>query len=275
MGKTTQLLNSASFFVLIFMGTFFILTDDDLSETELTSCVWILAANLASASRNTFAKSSDHLSNEKSEMFVLANISLFAFVLYLPIYAFLRIYRNNTFDPNGFAIKYETINFLALASLLSFVDQMLTFRMLTQIKTISHSCINTINRSFTAICSILFVDSSSLGRVSLRQCFGFVLTNLGVLFYLVEKSNFLMSYNRTKREKSLGRKILVGLISSMILINISFSITFTLKIEQTDVRPDDFVTLEELSPRIICIRKIQGIIFCRKKINNIKEIYHF
>lgn len=234
------------------------------------------AANLASASRSVFFKIKMKETKLYSPFNTFLHINFASFCLYIPIYIFQAFYNQNPslflslFNQPEFILS-KAFEFLVLGSLFNFFSNIFSFKVLSNIDSVSHSVINLIKRVFIVISSKL-VFSTPITSV---QWFGMILANMGVLSYSIEK---IRSPNTTQvsqisfHKKEASKKlllILVGLIifMSCFVSNNKTSLNVAEKIEiSNQIR---FVDLIETNTgdnmRIKCIEKIKDEIKSKLK----------
>ena len=143
----------------------------------------IFFANLATASRSVLYKI--HFDTLSTHSFYL-NINFVSFCLFMPFYLLKQVfftastaYSFDLFDPSSPALKY-----LLLASTLNFAYNLLSFKILEQVSTLTHSIINIMKRMYVVFGSMV-VLATKLTHV---QYVGVLVADCGCLVYAYLKT---------------------------------------------------------------------------------------
>lgn len=220
---------------------------------NLTGFLCAFSANLSSASRSVFIKSklkesaSDITSNSAFTTYL--NIGFVSLCLYVPIYVLNMLIHYETDFIRSFNTSFD---YLFFGSLFSFLYNLFSLNVLSNVATISHSIINIMKRVFIVFFSMIVFST----RITLIQWCGMICADFGVFLYsMLKMRSRVIQVSISTERKTLFKRFCVYFVV-LILFGSCFFVgsNFNSPRNITDRNYKG-------SNRISCIEQIKGIKF--------------
>ena len=221
----------------------------------------ILFGNLATALRSVLFKiHSDYSNDTKFSLYSFyIDINFVSFCLFFPFYLTKKtFFASSPFFPL-FSSSLISIKYLLIASSLNFAYNLLSFQILKQISTLTHSIMNIMKRMYVVFGS-MFVLNTKLSRL---QYVGIFVADTGCLMYAYlmtkkntainvkgrgDEKNFEEEVNKNLSFKKQTRNILTFLLVFVCLFYLSHEISYT----------KNFSNIYKEENRQICLNKIKA-----------------
>lgn len=222
---------------------------------NLTGFLCAFSANLSSASRSVFIKSklkeSDSASDStsKSAFTTYLNIGFVSLCLYVPIYVLNMFIHHETDFIRSFTTAFD---YLLYGSLFSFLYNLFSLNVLSNVATISHSIINIMKRVFIVFFSMIVFST----RITLIQWCGMICADFGVFLYsMLKMRSRVIQVSISTERKTLFKRFCVYFVV-LILFGSCFYVGSNFN-SANNINVRNYTE----SNRISCIGQIKGIKF--------------
>ena len=202
-------------------------SDNTASCSEIYGLIAIFFANLATASRTLFYKlyfvESTSTSNTKSQpspYSFYVNISFVSFLLVLPFYLVKVAFQYIEFNESPLNYNADKMfligKYLLIGSVLNFAYNLISFKVLENVSSITHSIINIMKRMYVVFCSMALLST----KLTSVQLIGILIADSGCILYSFIKST--RSYapfnsNTSNKRAKFTKKLILFMLISVLL----------------------------------------------------------
>ncbi len=181
-------------------------------EYSIYGLIVIFFANLSTASRSVFYKLLFKGSNYHHSVYTFyLNISFLSFLIFLPFWLMLTLIGLK----DKIHIENHTLIYLIIGTAFNFLYNLLSFIILKNVSSITHSIMNIMKRVFVVLGSILFFSS----KLTYIQFSGIIIADFGCLIYSYLKSTIQTKTVKTSNNlKKYFKYLIISLVSFLIFL---------------------------------------------------------